>query len=109
MADSAGETLPFRATSEGVVLAIRLTPKAGRDEVEGVAEFGGKPVLKAKVKAVPDKGEANEALVRLVARWLAVPSSGVVLVQGGKSRLKQIAVKGEPEALLQILREKLGA
>ena len=60
---------------------------------------GGKAVLKARVRAVPEKGKANVALEKLIAKWLGVPSGGVTLVSGGASRLKSVRVDGDPEAL----------
>lgn len=72
-----------------VRFAVRLTPRAGRDGVDGVADSG---VLLLRVAAAPVDGAANEALLRLVARELDVPRSDVRLVGGGRSRLKMIAV-----------------
>ena len=57
------------------MLPVRLTPKSGRDEIAGIEAFGGEAVLKARVRALPEVGRANEALERLVARWLKVPPS----------------------------------
>ena len=62
--------LKIRQTETGIAIAVRLTPKAARDAVEGVEEFGGDPVLKARVRAVPESGKANGALEALIADWL---------------------------------------
>ncbi|MGD9502903.1 MAG: DUF167 family protein, partial [Methyloceanibacter sp.] len=52
------------------MLKVRLTPKSSRDAIEGLAEFGGETVLKARVRAVPEAGRANAALEKLIADWL---------------------------------------
>jgi len=91
----------------GITLKVRLTPKSSRDEISGAEDFGKDRVLKARVRAVPDKGKANTALVKLVANWLSVPVSSVNLVSGGKSRLKSVAVAGDANALMRILRDRL--
>lgn len=92
--------LPARATSGGIILHLRVTPKAGQDEVLGVEKRAEAAVLKLRVRALPEKGEANDAVVAVVAKWLGVPKAGLKVTAGGKSRLKQVFVAGEPAALL---------
>jgi uncharacterized protein YggU (UPF0235/DUF167 family) len=65
-------------------------------------------VLKARVRALPEDGRANDALVKLIARWLKVPPSSVSVAHGGKSRLKQILIEGEPGALAQLIEARVG-
>ena len=77
------DEMPWRQTSEGVVLRVRLTPKASRDGVEGIEATSEGPAVKARVRAVPSDGEANSAVAKLVADWLDVPKSAVTLVSGG--------------------------
>lgn len=89
----------WRATGAGLMLFVRLTPKSSRDEVEGVETRGDGHFLKARVRAVPDKGMANAALEKLIAKWLGVPASSVSLGKGGKSRLKSVCVAGDAEIL----------
>jgi uncharacterized protein YggU (UPF0235/DUF167 family) len=100
---------PWRVSARGVVLALRLTPKSSRDEIEGVATHDDMPVLKARVRALPDKGEANTALEKLIARWLGVPRSKVALLAGGKSRLKSVVVEGEAAELAEMLESRLAS
>jgi uncharacterized protein len=92
-------SLNLRRVAAGVILAVRLTPKAGRDEIAGVDTFGGEAVLKARVRAAPEAGRANDALERLIAHWLKVPPSSVKVAQGGKSRLKQVLIEGDAATL----------
>ena len=93
---------PFRLRDGGVDLFVRLTPKAALDRLEGVeTSADGRSHLKARVRAVPENGAANQALQRLVAKALGVPASAVSVVAGGTSRLKTLRISGEPRALAQ--------
>jgi uncharacterized protein YggU (UPF0235/DUF167 family) len=55
--------------------------------------------MRARVRAVPQDGEANAALERLVAKSLGVPKSAVAVVAGHKQRIKQVKVNGDPARL----------
>lgn len=92
---------PFhRRRADGVELFVRLTPKSSRDAVEGIETAAdGRSYLKARVRAVPEDGKANAALLRLVGRALGVPASAVTLVSGGTARLKTLRIAGDPDAL----------
>ena len=92
---------PWRPTPEGVVVSCRLTPKGGRDAIDGVATLSdGQRVLLARVRSAPQGGEANDALCALLADRLGAPTTRVRLVAGAKSRLKQVAVSGDPATLI---------
>jgi len=88
---------------------VRLTPKSSRDEIAGVGEFGGETVLKARVRALPEAGRANVALTKLIASWLKLPASTVVVAQGAKSRLKQVEIEGDAERLVSLVEARLAA
>jgi uncharacterized protein (TIGR00251 family) len=100
--------LKLRHTSAGVILPVRLTPKSGRDEIVGIEVFGDEVVLKARVRAAPEADRANEALERLIARWLKVPPSFVSVTQGGKSRMKQVLIEGDAGTLSRLIEARLG-
>ena len=99
--------LDLRRLGSGVMLKIRLTPKSAREEILGVEDFAGEAVLKARVRALPEDGRANQALERLVARWLKVPPSSVSVAQGGKSRTKQVLIEGDADALARLIETRL--
>ncbi|MDX2205145.1 MAG: DUF167 family protein [Hyphomicrobiaceae bacterium] len=100
---------PWAPADGGLRLSIRLTPKAGRDEVLGVEEGPEGPALKVRVRAVPEDGKANAALIETVARWLGLPKRDLELASGGKSRNKALRVAGDPEALAARLEARLAA
>ena len=80
-------------------MAVRLTPRGGRDAVEGLAcDEAGRPLLKARVAAPPVDGEANAALVRLVAKALGLPRSAVRIASGETARVKVLEIDGLDEA-----------
>jgi uncharacterized protein len=96
---------PWRATPDGVVVACRLTPKGGRDAIDGVARLSdGVSVLAARVREAPEDGRANDALCALLAKTLKTPASRVRLTAGAKSRLKQVTVTGDSKAIIALLR-----
>ena len=80
-------------------LAVRLTPRGGRDRIDGWArDAAGRTYLKVRVAAAPVDGQANAALMRLIAKTLGRPASAVRLVAGDTARLKQIELEGVDEA-----------
>ncbi|MER8485565.1 DUF167 family protein [Mesorhizobium sp. M1322] len=93
-------TRPFRQRNDGVDLFVRVTPKAAMDRREGIEiSADGRSHLKARVRAVPENGAANQALERLVAMMLGVPRSAVSVVAGRTARLKTLRILGDPAAL----------
>lgn len=93
-------TGPFRPRNDGVDLFVRLTPKAAMDRLEGIeTSADGRSHMKARVRAVPENGAANQALERLVAKALGVPRSAVSVAAGGTARLKTLRVVGDPAVL----------
>lgn len=76
-------------------LSVRVTPKGGRDAVDGWALDGaGRPLLKLRVSAAPSDGAANAAVVALIAKTLKVPKSAVRIVAGETARVKRLELDG---------------
>ena len=87
--------------SDHLRLAIRLTPKAGGDRVDGRIRISdGTIAIGARVRADPEDGKANAALMKLVAKALGVSASAVTIAAGHRARLKQLRINGDPRALL---------
>jgi uncharacterized protein (TIGR00251 family) len=87
-----------------VRFAVRLTPRGGRDAVEGwTPDVDGRRVLKVRVAAPPVDGQANVGLIRLIAKTLGVARSSVTIASGEGARVKMLEVEGLSEAELAAL------
>jgi uncharacterized protein (TIGR00251 family) len=83
-----------------VTIAVRATPRAARDAIEGVRTGDdGRSWLAVRLTAAPSDGEANDALIRLLAKALGVRRGDVRLTSGTTSRMKRIFVGGDPQEL----------
>lgn len=85
-------------TAGGFRLRVRLTPRANTDGIDGPdADAAGTVYLKARVRAAPEKGAANAALEKLLAKTLGVPKTAVRVEKGASGRVKLVAVDGGAE------------
>ncbi len=101
---------PWRYSTEGISVALRVTPRGGRDDIDGVETLAnGKSVVKVRVRAIAEGGEANRAVTELLAKALGVPKRDVRLLAGATSRLKQVAVDGDPRRLGNTLKALVAA
>jgi hypothetical protein len=95
----------WRYSTQGINVALRVTPRGGRDDIDGVETLAdGRAVVKVRVRAIADGGQANRAVTELLAKALGVPKARVRILSGTTSRLKQVAVDGDPAALGDVLR-----
>lgn len=93
-------------TANGLRFAVRLTPKASRSRIDGVAlDADGGRVLKVAVTAVPEDGKANAALIALLAKQWKVPKSAISITAGATDRRKTLFVSGDGEALRRRLEQ----
>jgi uncharacterized protein YggU (UPF0235/DUF167 family) len=96
---------PWRYSTAGISLALRVTPRGGGDDIDGIETLAnGRSVVKVRVRAIAEGGEANRAVTELLAKVLGVPKGRVRLLSGATSRMKQIAVDGDPATLGEALR-----
>lgn len=71
-----------------IVLRVKVIPRASRSEIVGWEN----DELKIRLAAVPDKGQANDELIRFLSRHLGVGKTSIVLLNGETSRHKKIAI-----------------
>jgi hypothetical protein len=96
----------WRYSTQGISVALRVTPRGGRDGIDGLETLAnGRTVVKVRVRAIAEGGEANRAVMELLAKALGVPRGKVRVLSGATSRLKQIAVDGDPQKLGDALRK----
>ena len=96
---------PWRYSTQGISVALRVTPRGGRDDVDGVETLAnGRAVVNVRVRAIAEGGEANRAVTELLAKSLGVSKASVRILSGVTSRLKQVAVDGDPGKLGEALR-----
>ena len=103
-------TEPWRYSTQGISIALRVTPRGGRDDIDGIETLAnGRAVVKIRVRAIAEGGEANRAVTELLAKLLGVPRARIKLSAGATSRLKQVAVDGDPRMLGDTLRKAIAA
>ena len=82
-------------------VALKVTPRAARSAVDGVAlDDRGEARLAVRVTAPPDGGQANAAVIRLLAKRWGLPARDLRLVSGAAARRKVLRVEGSPQRLL---------
>ncbi|HKB95382.1 MAG TPA: DUF167 domain-containing protein [Rhizomicrobium sp.] len=99
---------PYAATQGGVQLALRLTPRASRNGVDGiVADAEGRPLLKLRLVAPPVEGAANDALIAFLAKTLSLRKADITIRSGETSRVKILHLAGDSAAILRKLDARL--
>lgn len=90
----------YRAETDGLLVFVRLTPRGGRDAIDGpVLLADGREVLAVRVRVPPEDGAANAALIVLIAKTFKVAKAAAALTAGATSRVKQIRIAGDPKTL----------
>jgi uncharacterized protein (TIGR00251 family) len=96
--------LPFAQFADGLLVRLRVTPRARHTGVGGVvAEAGGDVRLKVSVSAPPENGRANAAVLALLAKEWRLPRSSLSIRAGDADRRKIVAVAGVPNELMAAL------
>ncbi len=94
----------YRPVPNAILLTVRLTPHADRDAVTGVGALAdGQEVVHVRVRAVPEDGAANRALIEFLAKTFHRPKSAIELVSGATARVKQLRIAGAPADLAAIV------
>ena len=95
---------PFAPTAGGLSVRLRLTPSGRANRIDGVAaEADGASHFKAQVTAAPEKGKANQALVKMLAKEWGVAKSDIEVVQGQTARNKTLLIRGDGRALAETM------
>ena len=84
---------------DAVSFAVRVQPRASRDEIAGEYQDG----LKIRLTAPPVDDRANEALCKYLAARLKVPRSAVRIAAGERSRAKRVEIRGVTAAMVRDL------
>ncbi len=104
MSPGAPARVPWQAVADGVAVTLRLSPKGGRDAIDGIeTRADGQPVLKARVRVAPTDGAANDALLKLLAHALGIPARDVALASGATARIKRVKLTGDSNVLIAAL------
>ncbi len=99
-------TAPYDTATGGLRVALKVTPKAARAAIGGLgADADGRAYLKVAVTAAPERGRANAAVIKLLARaWRLAPST-LSITGGATARRKMLHVAGDTPELLKQLNE----
>ncbi len=93
-------------SADGVIVSVKVIPRARENRIVGWEN----DILKIKVTAVPEKGEANTAVIVLLAQTFHIPQRDVILLRGSTSRSKQFCLCGLTiKSVLQILPIKVSS
>ncbi|MPT49157.1 MAG: DUF167 domain-containing protein [Sphingobium sp.] len=96
----------WRTDGEDALLAIRLTPRSAKEQISGLwQDEKGAVWLQVQVRAVPEKGRANDALLRLLAKALHIPAKTMKLDSGDTSRLKRVRLIGKAQEVADLTKE----
>lgn len=96
----------YEASADAVTVRVRLTPKSGRDAIDGLKTLSdGSVELAARVRAVPDKNAANKALEALIAKQFGLAKTAIEIRSGHTARLKTLRLAGDPRAITTTLEQ----
>ena len=83
----------MKSSAGAVIFAVRVQPRASRDEVAGAMDGA----IKVRLRAPALENRANDALVELLADLLRTPKSAIRILSGDRSRIKRVEVQGVTE------------
>ncbi|MDP8263376.1 MAG: DUF167 domain-containing protein [Candidatus Ancaeobacter aquaticus] len=89
-------------TKAGLILKVKVQPKANHDQVIGMYDGG----IKIKIQSPPVDGKANKACESFLSKLLGIPKGGVSLVKGLTSKNKMFRISGLDKNELVAILEK---
>ncbi len=100
--------MPFKITESGLLVNIRLAPKARDNKIIGITDIAdSKKAVKVSVNAIPEDGKANKALIALLAKTWKIPKTSMSLVSGHTNKNKTLLIEGGGEDIKEIILKKL--
>lgn len=91
-----------------MLVQVRLTPRSAKDGWGGTwTDEKGALWLRAQVRALPEQGKANAALIQLMAKAVGLPHRCIQLEAGDTSRLKRLRITGDAAAIAAYLKKGL--
>jgi uncharacterized protein len=98
------------SVENGLLLRVRVTPRSQRDEVAGMHHAAdGSAALSVRVRAIPEDGKGNKAVIRTVAAALEVAKSAISIRSGAASRNKVLLIAGNAAQLQVTIASRLAA
>jgi len=102
---SAPSDTPFDLGPKGVSLLVKLMPGSSANRIDGLDVGDEGAVLKIRVTAAPEKGKANKALIKLLAKETGIAGSRFEVVSGATSRKKRLNIADGDNVVLSQLVE----
>lgn len=91
---------PYSIRDDGVRIAVRVTPRAHRDALDGIdRDADGQAVFRIRLSAAPSDGAANDALFALIRAETGIRRSAIRLLSGATARTKLLMLAGDPTDL----------
>lgn len=104
------EEWPYGAVNGGVRLAVRLTPRASRNGIDGIVTGAdGRTALHIRLTASPVEGSANAALIAFLAEMLKMRKADISIRSGQTARVKILLLSGDTGTILMKLKTSLGS
>ena len=88
------------------LLKVKLTPNAKQNAIMGwETDEHRDAILKVSVTAIPEKGKANAALIKLLSKTYKIPKSSIKITKGDTNRLKTLEIDG-PRSINELIKIK---
>jgi hypothetical protein len=78
----------IKQVKNGIQLSVRVTPRSAKDQVEGIEAQH----IKIRLRAAPEKGKANEAIIKILADFFDIAPSQISIISGQTSRIKKVFI-----------------
>jgi len=96
----------YEQTAVGFILRIRVTPNASKSSIGGIfTDADGKDFLKININAVPEKGKANQELIKILSKTLGISKSSFTIISGETDRYKKVSVPNASPSIKQALEQ----